>query len=360
MQRPYNFSAGPAMLPTEVLEQAQAELLDFQGSGISPMELGHRSKFFSEIREKTEACLREILAIPNNYKVLFLSGGATSQFAMIPLNLLRNKPSADYIETGIWSKKASKEAKRYCTVNLAGENHNSELLSLPEQAQLTLNPDAAYVYYTDNETIGGMEFKYVPETNGVPLVSDMTSNILSRPIDISRYGLIYASAQKNIGHAGVTIVIVREDLIGEPHPMAPTMFNYLAHAEQDSCLNTPPTYAWYFAGLVFEWVKRQGGLEAMQRQAKLRSEKLYAAIDDSDFYTNNIHPSSRSNMNVPFILADANLDEKFLAESQAAGLWNLKGHRSVGGMRASMYNSMPVAGVDALIDFLNDFQRKYG
>ncbi len=360
MARAYNFSAGPAVLPEEVLLQAQEELPDWRGSGMSVMEMSHRSKEFVSIAEQAEADLRELLAVPDDYKVLFLQGGASSQFAMVPLNLLRGKSGADYINTGSWSKKAIAEARKFCEVNIAGSSEASGFTTVPAQDELNLNPDAAYVHCTPNETIGGVEFPYVPETGGVPLVADMSSTILSRPIDVSRYGVIYAGAQKNIGPAGLTVVIVREDLIGGAAADTPAMFDYSVHAEAGSMYNTPPTYAWYLAGLVFQWLKRNGGLEAMAQINRRKAEALYDAIDNSGFYANPVDKPCRSWMNVPFTLADPDLDATFLAEAKEAGLLTLKGHRSVGGMRASIYNAMPEAGVRALIDFMAGFEQRYG
>ena len=356
MSRVFNFSAGPAAVPEQVLEQAQAEMLDWHGSGMSVMEMSHRGKEFMSIAEKAEADLRELMAIPNNYKVLFLQGGASSQFAMVPLNLLDDKKSADYINTGAWSKKAIGEAKRYCQVNVAATTEENRFTTTPSQNELTLNADAAYVHYTPNETIGGVEFPYVPDTGSVPLVADMSSTILSRPMDVSKYGVIYAGAQKNIGPAGMAVVIVREDLIGRASAMTPAMFDYKIHMENDSMYNTPPTYTWYLAGLVFDWLKRNGGLEAMAAINERKAAKLYSAIDTSDFYHNPVEVSSRSWMNVPFTLSNPELDSTFLAEAKDAGLVTLKGHRSVGGMRASIYNAMPEAGVDALVSFMADFE----
>jgi phosphoserine aminotransferase len=309
------------------------------------------------IAEKAEADLRELMAIPANYKVLFLQGGASSQFAMVPMNLLRGKSKADYINTGAWSKKAIAEAKRYCEVNIAGEGDGS---NVPAQDALRLSADAAYVHFTPNETIGGVEFPYLPETGDVPLVADMSSTILSRPMDVSKYGVIYAGAQKNIGPAGLTAVIVREDLIGETIAGTPSMFSYQTHVENDSMYNTPPTYSWYLAGLVFEWLKEKGGLAGMAAINQRKTDKLYAAIDNSDFYTNPVEVACRSWMNVPFTLANAELDATFLAEAKEINLVTLKGHRSVGGMRASIYNAMPEKGVDALISFMADFEKRNG
>ncbi len=360
MSRIYNFSAGPAMLPEEVLSQAREEMLDWQGSGMSVMEMSHRGKEFMSIAAQAEADLRELLAVPANYKVMFLQGGASSQFAMVPLNLLRGKTGADYINTGMWSKKAIAEGKRYCAVNVAASSEESKFTTIPAQGQWQLKADAAYVHYTPNETIGGVEFHWVPETGEVPLVADMSSTLLSRPIDVSKFGVIYAGAQKNIGPAGLTVVIVREDLMGEAQSGTPTMFDYKTQAEAESMYNTPPTYAWYLAGLVFQYLKRKGGLKAMAEINQRKADKLYAAIDGSGYYRNPVDKDCRSWMNVPFTLADADLDKTFLAEAAEAGLKTLSGHRSVGGMRASIYNAMPEAGVDTLVDFMQDFARRNG
>ncbi|MBA1148296.1 3-phosphoserine/phosphohydroxythreonine transaminase [Ectothiorhodospiraceae bacterium WFHF3C12] len=358
MSRVFNFSAGPAVLPEEVLKQAREEMLDWQGSGMSVMEMSHRGKEFVSIAETAEADLRELMSIPDNYKVLFLQGGATGQFAGVPLNLLGGKGKADYVNTGNWSKKAIAEAKKYCDVNVAAEGGKSDPMSIPAQSEWQTSPDAAYLHYTPNETISGVEFPFVPETGDVPLVADMSSTILSRPVDVSKFGVIYAGAQKNIGPAGITVVIVREDLIGNADPKTPSFIDYQVQADADSMSNTPPTYAWYIAGLVFQWLKRQGGLEAMAEINKRKADKLYAAIDGSDFYRNPVDPACRSWMNVPFVLADDGLNETFLAEAKDAGLTTLKGHRSVGGMRASIYNAMPEAGVDRLVEFMKDFEQR--
>ncbi|WP_316364960.1 3-phosphoserine/phosphohydroxythreonine transaminase [Candidatus Thiodiazotropha sp. CDECU1] len=360
MSRVFNFSAGPAMLPEEVLQQAMVEMLDWQGTGMSVMEMSHRGKEFMSIAEQAESDLRELLQIPESYKVMFLQGGASSQFAMVPMNLTREKSKADYINTGSWSKKAIAEAKRYATVNLAATTEETKFTTTPSQSELSLDPDAAYVHYTPNETIQGVEFPYLPDTAGVPLVADYSSTILSRPIDVSRYGIIYAGAQKNIGPAGLTIAIVREDLIGHAIDNTPAMFQYATHSDNGSMYNTPPTYGWYLAGLVFKWLKEKGGLTGMAAINQRKAEALYSVIDSSAFYANPVSPESRSWMNVPFTLANAELDGKFIAEASAAGLKTLKGHRSVGGMRASIYNAMPEAGVQALIDFMTEFERVNG
>ena len=360
MSRVFNFSAGPAMLPQEVLERAREEMLDWQGTGMSVMEMSHRGKEFMSIAEKATNDLRELMAIPDDYEILFLQGGASSQFAMVPMNLLRGKTRADYINTGAWSKKAIGEARKFCDVNLAATTEDDSFTSAPTQSELQLSGDAAYVHYTPNETIGGVEFNYIPETGDVPLVADMSSTILSRPIDVSKYGVIYAGAQKNIGPAGLTVVIVRKDLIGQTLDKTPAMFDYQVHAEAGSMANTPPTYGWYLAGLVFEWLKEKGGLQGMAEINKRKADKLYQAIDASDFYANPVRPDCRSWMNVPFTLANPDLDKTFLEEAAKQGLTTLKGHRSVGGMRASIYNAMPEAGVDTLVEFMADFEKRNG
>ena len=360
MARAYNFSAGPAMLPESVLRQAQEELLEWRKSGMCVAEMSHRGKEFMSIATQAEADLRELLEIPDNYKVLFLQGGASSQFAMVPMNLLRGAARADYLNTGSWSKKAIKEAKRYGTVNVAADTEEGRFSRAPAQDELKLSADADYVHYTPNETIEGVEFPYVPEVGHKPLVADMSSTILSRPIEVSRFGVIYAGAQKNIGPAGLTIVIVRDDLLGQTVPGTPTMFDYKVHADNESMYNTPPTYAWYLAGLVFKWLKDMGGLDTMGVINERKAELLYEAIDGSAFYANPVDPAARSWMNVPFTLADASLDDAFLAGAKEEGLLTLKGHRSVGGMRASIYNAMPETGVLALVDFMQEFERARG
>lgn len=360
MSRVFNFSAGPAMLPQPVLERAREEMLDWQGSGMSVMEMSHRGKEFISIADKAESDLRTLLGIPADYRVLFLQGGATSQFAMVPINLLRDKGKADYVNTGSWSKKAIAEAKRFCEVNIAASGEASNFTSIPKQEGWSLHDDAAYVHYTPNETIGGVEFHWIPETGDVPLVVDLSSTILSRPLNVRRFGVIYAGAQKNIGPAGLTVVIVREDLMGQTLDRTPSLFDYKFMADNDSMSNTPPTYAWYLAGLVFEWLLEQGGLEAMAAVNKRKSSNLYSAIDGSGFYSNPVEPQCRSWMNIPFILASSGLDSTFLNEASQAGLITLKGHRSVGGMRASIYNAMPEEGVDTLVSFMADFEKRYG
>ena len=355
MSRIYNFSAGPATLPEDVLKQAQEELLDWHGAGMSVMEMSHRGKEFMSIAAQAEADLREVMAIPDNYKVLFLQGGASTQFAMVPMNLMGRTGKADYINTGTWSKKAIAEAKRYGEVNVIADTAAD--FRAPAQADLSFSSDAAYVHYTPNETIQGVEFPYVPDTGDIPLVADMSSTILSRPIDVSKFGIIYAGAQKNIGPAGLTLVIIREDLIGDAPESCPAMMNYQIHADAGSMYNTPPTYAWYLSGLVFKWLKDNGGLEAMAVINERKAEELYATVDASDFYANPVDPECRSWMNVPFTLADPELDGKFLEEAAAKGMKSLKGHRSVGGMRASIYNAMPEEGVQALIEFMKEFEK---
>ena len=358
MTRLYNFCAGPAALPVSVLTQAQADLLDWQGKGLSVMEMSHRSPEFVGIAKKAEQDLRDLMVIPDNYKVLFMQGGASSQFTMIPMNLLRGKKTADYINTGQWSKKAIAEAKRFCDVNVAATTEGNQFTSAPSQNELNLNPEAAYVHYTPNETIGGVQFDYIPETNGVPLVADYSSAILSEEIDVSKFAMIYAGAQKNIGPAGLCIVIIREDLLGDVLENTPTMFDYKVMADNDSMYNTPPSYGWYLAGLVFSWLKAQGGVKAIAEINQRKAKKLYHLIDTNPFYANPVALNNRSIMNVPFTLSDANLDKAFLAASEKAGLLNLAGHRSVGGMRASIYNAVGEEAVDALIAFMEKFAKE--
>jgi len=361
MTRVFNFSAGPAVLPEAVLQQALAEMLDWHGSGMSVMEMSHRGQEFLAIAEKAEADLRELMNIPSHYKVLFMQGGAAGQFAMVPMNLLRGKKSADYINTGEWSKKAIKEAKIFAAVNVAASGEATNFTTVPPQNTWKLDPNAAYVHYTPNETIGGVEFGFIPDTGNVPLVADMSSTILSRPVDVSRFGVIYGGAQKNMGTAGLTIVIVREDLLGQAIPGTPSIFDYKIVADSGSMFNTPPTYAWYIAGLVFEWLKKNGGLKAMGEFNRRKAARLYACIDASGgFYRNPVEKPSRSWMNIPFTLKDPALDEAFLKGAKAAGMIQLKGHRLVGGMRASIYNAMPEAGIDALIAYMRDFMQKQG
>jgi phosphoserine aminotransferase len=356
--RAYNFSPGPAVLPREVLEQARAELLDWNASGMSVMEVSHRGKAFMRMAAEAEADLRELMSVPPNYRILFLQGGATAQFAIIPLNLTRPESVADYIDTGHWSRKAIAEARRYCTVRIAADA-GAEGLRAPRQAELDLAPGSAYVHYTPNETISGVEFHYVPEVGSVPLIADMSSSILSRPIDVSRFALIYAGAQKNIGPSGLTLVIVREDLIGHARASTPSVFDYQAVAAEGSMLNTPPTFAWYVAGLVFKWLKRNGGVARMGEANGAKARALYAVIDESPLYRSAVAHDSRSWMNVTFTLPDPALETAFLEQAAQAGLHNLKGHRVLGGMRASLYNAMPIEGVQALIAFMREFERTH-
>ncbi len=360
MKRVYNFSPGPAMLPEPVLLRAQKELLDWQDSGMSVMEVSHRGSAFIEFAAKSEKNLRALLGVPANYKVLFLQGGATLQFAAVPLNLAPPGSVVDYVVTGNWSEKAVGEAKRYAEVNIVADSSATKFTTIPEPRTWKLSKNAAYLHYVANETVFGVEFHDVPSVSDAPLVSDMSSTLLSRPIDVSRYGVIYAGAQKNIGPAGLVIVIVREDLMGRARRETPGAIDFKTMAAADSMWNTPPTLSWYFAGLVFEWLAEQGGLAAMAEVNRRKAAKLYAAIDGSGFYKNPVEKSARSWMNVPFTLADPKLDEVFLKESKAVGLTNLKGHRVVGGMRASIYNAMPEAGVDALIAFMKDFEKRRG
>jgi len=357
MERIYNFSAGPAVLPREVLEQARDELVNWQGCGMSVMEMSHRGKEYMGIQAQAEADLRELMGIPANYKVLFLQGGASSQFAMVPMNLLRGKASADYLNTGEWSKKAIKEAKKYGAVNVVASSEDRNFSYAPTQDAWKMDPNAAYLHYTPNETIGGVEIFWTPIIGDVPLVADMSSTILSRPIDVSQFGVIYAGAQKNIGPAGLTLVIVREDLIGQVVAGTPTMFDYKTHSENESMYNTPPTYGIYIAGLVFKMLKAKGGLAAMEKTNRVKAGLLYSYLDSTDFYNSPVERGNRSLMNIPFTLKDAALDEEFLKGAKARGLVQLKGHRSVGGMRASIYNAMPVEGVQTLVDYMKEFEK---
>ena len=358
--RVFNFSAGPAMLPLEVLEQAREELTDWRSSGASVMEISHRSKAFLGVAQQAEADVRELLGVGPNYRVLFLQGGATGQFSAIPMNLAAANSTVDYVNTGSWSKKALTDARRYCKVNVVADGAASGYTSIPPESIWQRSADAAYLHYTPNETIGGVEFHYVPAIRDVPLVADMSSTLLSRPIDVSRFGLIYAGAQKNMGPSGLTLVIVRDDLLGRARADTPVVLDYKAMADEGSMLNTPPTFSWYVAGLVFDWLKRQGGLTRMAEVNRAKAQKLYDAIDRSGFYKNPVQQDCRSWMNVVFTLARPELDKQFLAGAQAAGLTNLAGHRSVGGMRASLYNAMPLAGVSALVEFMQEFERNNG
>ena len=360
MTQIFNFSAGPAVLSAEVLKQAQSEMLDWHGSGMSVMEMSHRGAEYMSIQADAEKDLRELLAVPANYKVLFLQGGATTQFAAIPMNLLRGKTAADYVNTGEWAKKAIKEAKLYCKVNIAASSEDKNFTYAPLQAAWQLSKDAAYVHVCTNETIGGVEFNWIPETGDVPLVADMSSHLLSKPVDVRKYGVIYAGAQKNAGPAGLTMVIVRKALFGRALPITPSAFDWQLQAENDSMLNTPPTYSIYIAGLVFQWLLEQGGLAEIERRNITKAALLYDYIDASDFYVNPVERADRSRMNVPFKLHDDKLDAAFLKGAEARGMVQLKGHRSVGGMRASIYNAMPVEGVHALVDYMRDFERSNG
>ena len=360
MTRVFNFSAGPAALPEPVLLQAAAEMLDWHGSGMSVMEMSHRGKEFISIANEAEALLRDLLAVPAGYKVLFMQGGAIAENAIVPMNMLRGKSSADYIDTGEWSKKSIKEAKRYGGVNVAASAADSGYTTIPPRAAWKLDANAAYVHICSNETIGGVEYPSTPDTGDVPLVADMSSSILSRPVDVANYGLIYAGAQKNIGPAGLTIVIVREDLVGHALPCTPSAFDYKVVADNESMYNTPPTYAIYIAGLVFQWIKAQGGLPAMALHNRSKAALLYDHLDSTSFYSAPVARDCRSLMNVPFKLKSESLDAAFLKGAEARGLMQLKGHRAVGGMRASIYNAMPMAGVAALVAYMKDFESQHG
>jgi phosphoserine aminotransferase len=360
MAKVFNFSAGPAALPEEVLVQARYELLDWHGVGMSVMEMSHRSREFVSIIERVESDLRELLAIPGEYKVLFLQGGATTQFSMIPQNLLGAKSGADYIYTGQWSKKAIAEAGKFCKVNVAASSEDKNFSYVPKRESWNLDPEAAYVHITSNETIGGIEYHQTPDVGNVPLVADMSSHLLSRPVDIARYGLIYAGAQKNIGPAGLTILIIREDLIGQASSDIASIADYKTHADNKSMYNTPPTYAIYMAGLVLQWLKRRGGLVAMEKTNIAKAQLLYDCLDASGFYNSPVAVEDRSRMNVPFRLEEESLDTKFLEQAGRQSLVQLKGHRSIGGMRASIYNAMPQEGVQALVDFMREFERTHG
>jgi phosphoserine aminotransferase len=359
MARVFNFSAGPAALPLEVLEEAKAGLPDWNNSGMTVMEISHRSKAFAAVAEQAEADIRELMGISADYAVLFLQGGATQQFALLPMNLAAADQTVDYLVTGSWSKKAVKEAAAVRNVNVVADGADLSYADVPARDSWAVSKNAAYFHYCANETIGGLEFHAVPDVD-VPVIADMSSTILSRPIDVNQFGVIYAGAQKNIGPAGLTILIVRKDLLAETRDGLPNILNYAAHAAGGSMLNTPPTFAWYVAGLVFAWIKRQGGLEAMGKINKDKAERLYTVVDSSAFYANPVAPEYRSWMNIPFTLANPDLDPVFLSEAEAVGLTNLKGHRSVGGMRASIYNAVPPEAIDALIDFMSEFERKHG
>jgi phosphoserine aminotransferase len=360
MTRVFNFSAGPAALPESVLRQAADEMLDWHGSGMSVMEMSHRGKEFIAIHAEAESLLRELLAVPAGYKVLFLQGGALGENAFIPMNLLRGKTSIDFVNTGEWSKKSIKEAKKYARANVVASAADTGFDRVPARDTWQLDPDAAYVHICSNETIGGVEYHWTPDTAGVPLVADMSSNLLSRPVEVSKYALIYGGAQKNIGPAGLTIVIVREDLLGSALPITPSVFDFKEQADNDSMLNTPPTYAIYMAGLVFNWIKAQGGLVAMEAHNRKKAAILYDFLDASSFFSSPVARADRSLMNVPFKLRDESLDAEFLKGAQARGMLQLKGHRSVGGMRASIYNAMPIEGVQALVAYLKEFEARHG
>jgi phosphoserine aminotransferase len=357
MSRIFNFSAGPAMLPAEVLSRAGDEILDWHGSGMSVMEMSHRGKEFIGIAADAEKDLRELLAIPSNYQVLFLQGGATLQFAQIPMNLLRGKAKADYVSTGEWSKKAIKEARALCDVHIAASSEDKNFTYAPKS--WNVRKDAAYVHYCSNETIGGVEYHQVPKAE-IPLVADASSHFLSRPIDISKFALIYAGAQKNVGPAGLTIVIVRDDVIGQPQKGTPSVMDYKAQADADSMLNTPATYGIYIAGLVFKWLKALGGVNEIEKRNIAKAKLLYDYLDSTQFYRNPVAKEDRSRMNIPFTLHDAKLDEEFLKGASKAGMVQLKGHRSVGGMRASIYNAMPIEGVQGLVEYMREFEKKHG
>jgi phosphoserine aminotransferase len=359
-KRAFNFCAGPAALPEAVLLRAQAELLDWHGKGLSVMEMSHRSEEFISIATKAEQDLRDLLSIPSNYKVLFLQGGGSQQFAQVPLNLLPEGGTADYIDTGVWSQKAIEEASRYGNINIAASSKAYDYFAIPGQNEWKLSKNASYVHYVPNETINGLEFNWIPETGDVPLVADMSSDILSRPMDISRFGMIFAGAQKNIGPSGIVVAIIREDLLGRARALCPTMLDYKVAADNGSMYNTPPTLSWYLSGLVFEWLKEQGGVEAMARRNELKQRTLYDFIDASGLYNNPINPPDRSWMNVPFRLADDRLDKPFLVGADARGLLNLKGHRVVGGMRASIYNAIDITAVNALTEYMAEFEKEHG
>ncbi len=359
MNKAYNFSAGPAMLPADVMTKMQSELLEYGNSMASVMEISHRGLDFMEMSQRMEQDLRDLMDIPNNYKVLFMQGGASSQFSMLPINLLRGKSIANYVNTGQWSVKAIAEADRYCDVHVCTDSHSNGYTDIADFDDWSIDDNGAYLHYTPNETIAGLEFDYVPEVD-MPVAADMSSTILSRPCDVSKYGVIYAGAQKNIGPSGLTVVIIRDDLIGRVIKKQPVLFDYSTQANNNSMYNTPSTFPWYAAGLVFQWIKDSGGLTNMAKVNKEKSQQLYTKIDDSDFYSNPINPRYRSWMNVPFVLADGSLDKLFLEKSYNANLLALKGHKSVGGMRASIYNAMPLEGVKALIEFMSDFEKQYG
>ena len=358
--RAFNFSPGPAVLPESVLKQAAAEMLDWRGSGMSVMEMSHRGKEFIGIHAKAEADVRSLLGVPSGYKVLFLQGGAIAENAIVPMNLAGGFKSADYVNTGEWSKKSIKEAKKYVGVSVAASSEDESFSYVPPRSRWKLDPHAAYVHVCTNETIGGVEYHWTPDTGSVPLVADMSSHLLSRPLDVAKFGVIYGGAQKNMGPAGVTLVVVREDLLERALPVTPSAFHWKEQAAADSMVNTPPTYAIYIAGLVFEWLIAQGGLAAIERRNIEKASLLYDTIDASGFYTSPVRREDRSRMNVPFRLADESLDGAFLKGAEERGMIQLKGHRSVGGMRASIYNAMPFEGVRALCDYMKDFEKRHG
>jgi len=360
MTRVFNFSAGPAALPESVLRQAADEMLDWHGSGMSVMEMSHRGKEFIAIHAEAEALLRELLGVPANYKVLFMQGGAMAENAIVPMNMLRGRTSADYVNTGEWSKKSIKEAAKFAKVNVAASSESTNFDRIPKRETWKLDPNAAYVHICSNETIGGVEYHFTPDVGDVPLVADMSSSIMSRPVDVTKYGLIYGGAQKNIGPAGVTLVIVRDDLIGQALPITPSAFDYKQQADNDSMLNTPPTYAIYIAGLVFNWIKAQGGLAGIELRNRAKAKLLYDALDASEFFSSPVAREDRSLMNVPFKLKDESLDAEFLKGAQERSMIQLKGHRSVGGMRASIYNAMPIEGVQALVAYMKEFEARHG
>lgn len=359
MLKVYNFSAGPSMLPQPVLKQAQAEMLDWQGSGMSVMEMSHRGPEFMSIAKTLHDDLKELMAIPDNYQILFLQGGATAQFSFIPANILNGKQKACYINTGAWSEKAIKSAQSYCDVMITASSKVNNFTSIPQRDRWNIDDKAAYLHYTPNETIHGIEFQTIPDVGHLPLIADMSSNILSREIDVSKFGLIYAGTQKNMGAAGATVVIVRDDLIGKAQKGLPDIFNYAKQAQQESMHNTPATYIWYLVGLVLQWLKAQGGIVALEQVNQRKATKLYAAIDQSSLYSNPVAIADRSRMNVPFMLSDNSLDKVFLSTATEQGLLALKGHRSVGGMRASIYNAMPESGIETLIQFMTEFERTH-
>jgi len=359
-RRVYNFSAGPAAMPEPVLQRAQQELLDWHGRGMSVMEMSHRGADFGSIATKAEADLRALLGIPADYRVLFLQGGALAQNAIVPLNLLPPDGVADYVDTGHWARKSIAEAGKYGRINVAASSADAQYTYVPPQASWRLTREASYVHVTTNETIGGVEYGFIPDAGGVPLVADASSHLLSRPLDVARFGVIYAGAQKNIGPAGLTLVIVRADLTGRARRECPSVFDYAVQAQTGSMFNTPATFGIYLAGLTFEWLLAQGGLAAIERANIAKAQALYAEIDRTGFYSNPVRPSDRSRMNVPFFLRDTRLDAAFLEGAEARGLSQLKGHRAVGGMRASIYNAMPLAGVLALVDWMREFEREHG